>query len=113
MPYRGGSPPSRPRIREPEGRDAVGTAATATHFAGIDVSKATLDAGLLGPDGRMRGRPFANDGRGHAALLAWADKLAPGGVIHFCPEATGPYSEGIAAFLHAAGRPVSVANPAR
>src|SRR3954454_16874742 len=63
-----------PRIREPEGRDAVGTAAT--HFAGIDVSKDTLDAGLLGPDGRTRGKDFANDARGHAALVAWAGPIA-------------------------------------
>ena len=90
----------------------MGTAAV-THFAGIDVSKDTLDACLLGPDGRPRGKPFANDARGHAALPAWAQKLAPGGVIHFCLEATGPYSEALAAYLHAAGRHVSVANPAR
>jgi transposase len=93
----------------------MGTAdnTAATHFAGIDVSKDTLDAGLLGPDGRTRGRQFANAAAGFAALLVWADRLAPGGVIHFCLEATGPYSEGIAAHLHAAGRLVSVANPAR
>src|SRR5437764_14507129 len=103
-----------PRIREPEGRDAVGTAATAvSHFAGIDVSKATLDACLLGPDGRTRGKRFANAPAGHAALLAWADRHAPGAAVHFCMEATGPYSAAIATFLHGAGRVVSVANPAR
>ena len=99
----------------------MGTAATptavtptATHFAGIDVSKGTLDPALLGPDGRVRtGKPVANDARGHAALVAWADALAPGGVIHFCLEATGPYSTALADYLHAAGRLVSVANPAR
>ena len=53
----------------------MGTAAsTATHFAGIDVSKDALDACLLGPDGRTRGKPFANTAAGHAALLAWADR---------------------------------------
>lgn len=93
----------------------MGTAATptATHFAGIDVSKGTLDACLLAPDGRARGEHFANDPRGHAALVAWADRHAPGGAIHFCLEATGPYSEALAAHLHAAGRLVSVSNPAR
>jgi transposase len=92
----------------------VGTASTAaTHFAGIDVSKDTLDAGLLGPDGRARDKGFANTPAGFAALVAWADRLAPGGVVHFCLEATGPYSEALAAYLHAAGRLVSVANPAR
>src|SRR5439155_21056190 len=113
MPYRGGSPRARPRIREREGRDAVGNASTASHFAGIDVSKATLDAGLLGPGGATRAKRFANDARGHAALLAWADRHAPGAAVHFCMEATGPYSAAIATFLHGAGRVVSVANPAR
>ena len=89
------------------------TASTATHFAGIDVSKDTLDAGLLGPDGRTRDKRLANAPAGFAALVAWADRLAPGGVVHFCLEATGPYSEALAAYLHAAGRLVSVANPAR
>jgi transposase len=46
--YAGGSHPLTPRIHEAEGRDAGGTAATA--FVGIDVSKATPDAGLLGPE---------------------------------------------------------------
>src|SRR5262249_30243212 len=49
----------RPRIRDPEGRDAVGTASTATHFAGIDVSKDTLDARLLGPGGATRPKRLA------------------------------------------------------
>ena len=51
--------------------------------------------------------------RGHAALLAWADRHAGGAAVHFCLEATGPYSEALADALHAAGRRVSVANPAR
>lgn len=89
----------------------MGTAAT--HFAGIDVSQDALDACLLGPDGATRAKRFGNDGTGHAALLGWADRLAPGAVVPFCLEATGPYSDGIAAHLHAAGRRVSVANPAR
>src|SRR5690242_14234938 len=93
---RGGSP-SRPRIRELEGRDAVGTAATG--FAGIDVSKDTLDACLLAPGGRSREVAFGNDPRGHAALVAWADRHARGGAVHFCLEATGPYSEAIATAL--------------
>jgi len=89
----------------------VGTAAT--HFAGIDVSKDTLDGCLLGPDDRTRPKRFANATAGFAALVAWADRLASGGVVHFCLEATGPYSAALAEYLHAAGRLVSVANPAR
>jgi transposase len=89
----------------------VGTAAT--HFAGIDVSKDTLDADLLGPDGRTRHKRFPNSPAGFAALRGWAERHAAGGAVHYCMEATGPYSEGIAADLHAAGLLVSVVNPAR
>src|SRR4051812_7465082 len=95
-------PEPDPAFREREGRDAVGTAAT--YFAGIDVSKDALDACLPGPAGRPRAKPFANGPRGHAALAAWVDRDAEGGAVHFCMEATGPYSAALAAFLHAAGR---------
>jgi transposase len=89
----------------------VGTAAT--HFAGIDVSKDTLDCCLLLPGGKAKESAFANDAKGHAALLAWADRHAAGAAVHFCLEATGPYSEAIATHLAGAGRPVSVVNPTR
>ena len=85
----------------------------ATAFVGIDVSKATLDACLLGPEGRARQAAFANDPKGHAALIAWADRHAAGAELRFCLEATGPYSEAPAAALAEAGRYVCVANPAR
>jgi len=89
----------------------VGQAATC--FAGIDVRKGTLDACPLGPGGRAPGRPLADDPAGHAARLAWADRHAGGQPAHLCLEATGPYSGAVAARPHAAGRQVSVANPAR
>ena len=50
----------------------------ATCFAGIDVSKDTLDCCLLAPGGKAREHPFANDPKGHAALAAWADRHAGG-----------------------------------
>jgi transposase len=86
---------------------------TATCFAGIDVSKDTLDACLLLPDGKVKEATFANDPKGHAALLAGADRHAAGSATHFCLEATGPYSEAIATHLADAGRHVSVVNPTR
>jgi transposase len=89
----------------------MGTAATA--FVGIDVSKATLDAYLLGPGGRTRQAAFANDAGGHAALLAWADRHAAGAALHFGLETTDPYSDPPATALADAGRHVSVVNPAR
>ena len=47
----------------------------ATHFAGIDIGKDALDAAMLGPGGRTRGKRFGNDSAGHAAFLAWASRL--------------------------------------
>jgi transposase len=89
----------------------VGTAATV--FAGIDVSRDTLDCCLLAPGGKTKEAAFGNDPRGHAALVAWADRHAAGAAVHFCMEATGPYSEAPATHLAAAGRLVSVVNPTR
>jgi transposase len=89
----------------------VGTAATAV--IGIDVSKATLDCCPPAPDGKARDRAFPNDPGGFAALLAWADRHAPGGDTHFGMEATGGYEDALATHLHAAGRAVSVVNPTR
>src|SRR5215469_15626220 len=86
---------------------------TATAFVGLDVSKDSLDACLLLPGGKQRQAAFANDPAGFAALLAWADRHAGGHALHFCLEATGPYSEAPAVALADAGRLVSVANPAR
>src|SRR5262245_17657876 len=103
--------PSRPRIRDAEGRDAMGTAATC--FAGIDVAKDTLDCCLLVPGGKAKAHTFANDSRGHAALLAWADRHAAGRAVHFCREAAGPYAEAPATHRADAGRLVSVVNPTR
>lgn len=89
----------------------MGTAATL--FAGIDVSKDTLDCCLLLPGGRSREATFGNDPEGHAALSAWAEGHAEGLAVHYCLEATGPYSEAIAMHLADAGRLVSVVNPTR
>jgi transposase len=89
----------------------MGTAAAC--FVGIDVSKDTLDCCLLVPGGKVKEHAFANDPRGHAALLAWADRHAAGRTVHFCLEATGPYSEAPATHLADAGRLVSVVNPTR
>ncbi|MFO0808873.1 MAG: IS110 family transposase [Gemmataceae bacterium] len=89
----------------------MGTATTC--FVGIDVSKATLDACFLRPDGRTRAAAFGNDAAGHAALIAWADRHAAAAPAHFCMEATGAYSEAPALALADAGRAVSIVNPAR
>ena len=89
----------------------MGTAATG--FVGIDVSKDTLEACLIPAEGNSKEAVFGNDLKGHAALLAWADRHAKDAPLHFCMEATGPYSESLALRLADAGRLVSVVNPTR
>ena len=86
---------------------------TATCFVGIDVSKDTLDACLILPEGRIKEATFGNHTKGHATLLAWANRHAECQTLHFCMEATGPYSEAPATALAAAGKLVSVVNPTR
>src|SRR5262249_61522621 len=52
-------------------------------------------------------------GGGPAAPPAGSARHASDGPVHFCLGATGPYSDPPATALAAAGRLVSVANPAR
>jgi transposase len=80
---------------------------------GLDVSKATLDACLLRAQGKPLHKQFANTPAGWAKLLRWAQSLAAGARLHFCLEATGAYSTGVASFLAEAEQIVSVENPAR
>ena len=87
--------------------------AITTVTVGIDVSKNTLDTCLLLAEGTIKVTQFANDPKGHAALVVWADRHAKGGELHFCMEATGPYSEALAIHLTDAGRLVSIVNPTR
>ena len=79
---------------------------------GLDVSKATLDACLLIGDKRHE-KQFSNDASGHRQLLRWVSSLAKDASCHFCLEATGPYSQGVALFLVEKEQKVSVVNPAR
>lgn len=76
-------------------------------FAGIDVSKAALDAHLR-PGGLAR--RFDNTPEGIAAMLAWLAPTAPALIVM---EATGGYEAAAAAALAAEGLPVALVNPAR
>lgn len=82
-------------------------------WIGLDVSKDTLDACLLRQSDKRTAKQFANDAGGHAKLLRWVEQTAPGARAHFCLEATGSYSNGVALFLAEAEQLVSVVNPAR
>jgi transposase len=76
-------------------------------YAGIDVSKATLDL-ALGPHARVV--QFSNDSTGHAAILkALQDAAAPVALVVL--EATGGYEFVCAGHLQAAGLAVAVINP--
>jgi transposase len=81
-------------------------------WVGIDVSKDKLDVALLDDAGASQVGQFDNMASGYAQLGRWLSKRRAAG-SPVCLEATGPYSEGVAEALYAAGYRVSVVNPAR
>jgi transposase len=76
-----------------------------TQYAGIDVSKATLDVCLM-PAGTER--QFPRDEAGFKALTAWLQEMPLGSVVM---EASGGYEQAVVAALAAGGLPVVVSNP--
>jgi len=82
-------------------------------WIGLDVSRDTLDACLLREEGKKAHKQFANDAAGFALLLQWTQAQAPDHNAHFCLEATGSYSTGVALYLAGHQQRVSVVNPAR
>lgn len=83
-----------------------GSNGPALRFAGIDVSKATLELAL---EGEGKNTVFDNDARGIRALLAKLKEAGPLGAIVL--EATGGLEREAALALCAAGLPVMVVNP--
>jgi transposase len=82
----------------------------ATVFCGIDVSAESLAAALIGSDGSLAQREFANSGSGHKALLAWLARC--NGKVRISLEATGVYSLDLALALDAASSiELTVLNP--
>lgn len=78
---------------------------------GIDVSKSKFDVVLLREDGKLRHKIFPNNPSGFQQLSAWLSKHKVERA-HACLEATGTYSQALAAYLHSAGHIVSIVNPA-
>jgi transposase len=78
---------------------------------GIDISKGSFHV-ELSINNKLRHRRFANRKEGFGELSAWLTKhkARP---VHACLEATGPYSEALALYLHEQGSTVSVVNPAQ
>ena len=78
---------------------------------GIDISKDSFHV-ELSVNHKLRHRRLANRQEGFAELWVWLAKhKAP--AVHACLEATGPYSEALALFLHEHGVTVSLVNPAQ
>jgi transposase len=78
---------------------------------GIDISKDSFHV-ELSVNHKLRHRRFLNRPEGFAELCVWLAKhKAP--MVHVCLEATGPYSEPLALYLHEQGHTVSVVNPAQ
>ena len=73
-------------------------------YAGLDISKATLQLHLHGGQHLL-----ANQPSGYAALLKL---IGAGPPVQLLCEATGGYEQGVVAACHAAAQPVSVINPA-
>lgn len=78
---------------------------------GIDVSKKKLAIAIL-LNGKYKTKTVTNNPSGFETLWNWLlqfDALPE----HVCLEATGPYGEDIATFLHDKGLVVSIVNPTR
>src|SRR5690348_7402315 len=76
---------------------------------GIDISKDSFHVELSIND-KLRHRRFTNRKEGFVDLGTWLTKhKAP--LVHACLEATGPYSEAVALYLHEQGHTVSIVNP--
>jgi transposase len=74
---------------------------------GVDISKDFLDANIH-PSGEAR--RFANDAKGHRAIIAWLDGRQVQRVVF---EATGAYHRAFERALAAAGLPTAKINPRR
>jgi Transposase len=67
-------------------------------FLGIDISKETFHASLLGDRGEAK-KVFPNTPKGFEQLVAWL-KNRHADDVHACMEATGAYWEALAVYLH-------------
>lgn len=77
---------------------------------GIDVSKATLHLALWRAPDKLRHKTVPNTPAGFQEVATWLTRHAPE-PVHACLEATGPYGDALALWLHDAGHRVSVVNP--
>lgn len=76
---------------------------------GIDISKDSFHVELV-LNAKLHHRRFANRKEGFSQLSGWLSKHKVQ-QVHACLEATGPYSEELACYLHQQGHTVSLINP--
>jgi transposase len=81
-------------------------------WIGIDVSKAELAVCVMDEDKRTIHANFPNTTQGFRSLTNYLKKRQAAR-SPVCLEATGPYGEALAEYLHARDYPVSVVNPVR
>lgn len=79
---------------------------------GMDISKVKIDVSLSADNKQFVSAEFANDAKGHRALVKWL-KRQKVKTLHVCLEATGRYGDEVARFLHEKGYDVSMVNPSR
>jgi transposase len=82
------------------------------YFAGIDVSKATLDVTVYNLKKESFYSKFTNNKKGHKQLLSWlkANQINLAEIL-FCMENTGLYSRGLSLFLTAKAVKIWVVMP--
>ena len=83
-----------------------------TAFLGIDIAKDSFDVTLLLEPGGKHRRQFTNNATGYKQLHHWLQHHTAA-LLPACMESTSCYWEDLALYLHQAGYPVSVVNPAR
>jgi transposase len=73
---------------------------TYTHYVGIDISKLTFDASILGSSHKpICHEEFKNTKAGYKSLLSWVKKLTRTPAL-YAAEATGPYSRPLLDYLY-------------
>jgi transposase len=88
----------------------LGTQAAWQAYLGLDVAKDKLDV-VLHRGSQKSHRVFLNTAAGFQQLHAWMSGV-PSSQVLVCLEATGSYSDGIAAFLVEQGYGTALLNPA-
>jgi len=111
---------SNPDRSNPDRSNSSGSVPSADPHVGIDVSKASLEIALIGPEeGASASQTVPNTEDGFEELIGWLEKQTDAGLekrpeqIHVCLEASGGYQRPVARFLHERGLTVSVLNPLR